>query len=50
MTKEPITLLNTELKILAQVIANCLQLVIRDLIKPEQNYTVKGRSIQDNCT
>ena len=41
-------MLNTELKILAWVLANCFQLVIRDLIGPEQNYAVKGRSIQDN--
>ena len=27
---------------------NRLQLVISDLIEPEQNYTVKGRSIKDN--
>ena len=32
----PITLLNTDLKILARVSANCLQLVISDLIAPEQ--------------
>ena len=44
----PITLFNTELKILARVLANRLQLVISDLVGPEQNYTVKGRSIQDN--
>ena len=44
----PITLLNTELKILAQVLANRLQLAICDLIGPEQNYAVKGKSIQDN--
>ena len=44
----PIILLNTELKILAWVLANCLQLVISDLIGPEQNYAVKGRSIHDN--
>ena len=44
----PITLLNTELKILALVLANRLQLVISDLIGPEQNYAVKGRSIRDN--
>ena len=44
----PITLLNSELKILAPVLANCLQLVISDLIGPEQTYAVKGRSIQDN--
>ena len=44
----PITLLNAELKILARVLANRLQLVISDLIGPEQTYAVKGRSIQDN--
>ena len=44
----PITLLNTELKILARVLANRLQLVISDLIGSEQTFTVKGRSIQDN--
>ena len=37
----PITLLNKELKILARVLANRLQLVISDLIGPEQNYAVK---------
>ena len=44
----PITLLNTELKILTQALANRLQLVISDLIELEQNYAVKGKSIQDN--
>ena len=44
----PITLLNTELNILARVLANRLQLVISDLIGPEQTFAVKGRSIQDN--
>ena len=44
----PITLLNTELKILARVLANRLQLVISDLIGPEQTFAMKGRSIQDN--
>ena len=44
----PITLLNTELKILARFLANRLQLVISDLIGPEQTYAMKGRSIQDN--
>ena len=43
----PITLLNTELKILARVLANRLQLVVSDLIGPEQTFTMKGRSIQD---
>ena len=45
---KPITLLKTELKILARVLANRLQLVISDLIGPEQTFAVKGRSIQDN--
>ena len=44
----PITLLNTELKILARVLANRLQLVISDLIGSEHTFSVKGRSIQDN--
>ena len=44
----PITLLNTELKILARILANHLQLVISNLIGAEQNYPVKGRSVQDN--
>ena len=44
----PITLLNTELKILARVLANRLQRVISDLIGPEQTFAVKRRSIQDN--
>ena len=33
---------------MARVLANRLQLVISDLIGPEQNYAVKGRLIQDN--
>ena len=44
----PITLLNTEWKILARVLANRLQLVISDLIGAEQTFAVKGKSIQDN--
>ena len=44
----PITLLNTELKIFARVLGNRLELVIGDLIGPEQTFAVKGRSIQDN--
>ena len=43
-----LTLLNIKLKILAWVLANHLQLVISNLIGPEENYAVKGRSIQDN--
>ena len=41
-----LTLLNT--KILVRFLGNRLQLVISDLIGPEQNYSVKGRSIPDN--
>ena len=44
----PISLLNTELKILAQVLANRLQVVISNMISPEQTYAVKGSSIQEN--
>ena len=44
----PITLLNTELKILTRVLANHLQVVISDLISAEETFGVKGRSIQDN--
>ena len=44
----PISLLNAELKILVRVLANRFQFVISDLIGPEQNYAVKGISIQDN--
>ena len=44
----PITLLKRELKIWARVFANRLQLVISNLVGPEQNYAVKGRSIRDN--
>ena len=39
---------NTEFKILARVLANRLQLVIGDLIGPEQTYAEKERSIQNN--
>ena len=45
---KPITLLNTELKILARVWANRLQIVVSVLIGPEQTYAVNGRSILDN--
>ena len=44
----PITRLNRKLKILIWVLANRLQLVISDLIEPEQDYAMKGKSIQDS--
>ena len=43
-----ISLLKTELKILVRVLVDRLQVVISDLIWPEQTDAVKGRSIQDN--
>ena len=33
---------------MVRVLANRLQLVISDLIRPEQNYDMKGRSTQNN--
>ena len=44
----PMTLQNTELNILAMILANRLQLIISDLNGPEQSYAMKGKSIQDN--
>ena len=44
----PITLLNTDLKILARVLSNRLRIVIEDLVCPEQTYAIKGRKIHDN--
>ena len=44
----PLTMLNTELKILAKVLSGRLQVVLDKLIGPEQTCAVKGRSIQDN--
>ena len=47
---KPITLLNTELKILSWILVNRLRIVVTDVIEPDQNYTVKGRSIQNNSS
>ena len=44
----PITLLNTELKILARILANRLRIVMDSLVDPEQTYALRGRSIQNN--
>ena len=46
--KEPITLLNTELKILARILVKRLRIAVGDLMGPGHNYAVKGRSIQNN--
>ena len=44
----PLTLLNTDLKILAKIKANRFQTVLPSLICPEQTCAVKGRAIQDS--
>ena len=44
----PLTVLNTDLKILAKILANRLQTVLPSLICPEQTCAVKGRTIQDS--
>lgn len=43
----PITMLNTDLKILAKVLANRLKEVMPSIIKTNQAYGVKGRDIAD---
>ncbi len=43
-----ITLLNTKLKVLVLILVKRLQIVVGDLIGPEQNYPEKERSIQNN--
>ena len=43
-----LTMLNTDLKILAKILANRLQTVLPSLISPEQTCAVKGRTIQDS--
>ena len=44
----PLTMLNTDLKILAKILANRLQTVLPSLICPEETCAVKGRTIQDS--
>ena len=43
-----LTMLNTDLEILAKTLANCLQTVLPSLICPEQTCAVKGRTIQNS--
>ena len=44
----PLTMLNTDFKSLAKILANRLQTVLPSLICPEQTCAVKGRTIQDS--
>ncbi len=44
----PITLLNTELKIMAKILQERLQSVAESLLGPEQTCSVRGRTIQSN--
>lgn len=41
-------MLNTDLKLLAKVLANFLKVLLLSLIVPEHSCAVKGRSIQNN--
>ena len=43
----PLTMLNTDLKILAKILANRFQTILPSLICPEQTCDIKGRTIQD---
>ena len=44
----PITLLNTDYKLLTKVLTSRLKRVINSLVQPEQTYCVPGRTIHDN--
>lgn len=46
----PITMLNTDLKILAKVLADRLKKVLPTIIKTNQSYGVKGRDIADTIS
>lgn len=43
----PITMLNTDMKILAKILANRLNKVLPTIITTNQAYGVKGRDIAD---
>ena len=44
----PITLLNTDYKILAKIFGERMKLVLNDIISPDQSGFLKGRNISDN--
>ena len=44
----PVSLLNTDYKIIAKVIANRLKTVISEVVQEDQSYSVPERSIHDN--
>ena len=46
----PVSLLNTDYKILAKVLANRLKSVINDVVQEDQSYSVPDRSIYDNIS
>uniref|UniRef100_A0A4W5LRK9 Reverse transcriptase domain-containing protein n=3 Tax=Hucho hucho TaxID=62062 RepID=A0A4W5LRK9_9TELE len=43
----PISVLNSDYKILAKILANRMKKVLNDIIAPTQNYSVPGRDIAD---
>lgn len=43
----PLTMLNTDFKVLAKVLANRLKMILPNIIKTTQAYAVKGKDITD---